>query len=486
MITVSRSHELAVDESAKQSRSMNMVLGRQTPVAIFIFVAIAFLSFAFRMYPLARPDIVWALNNPDSIGYLRLADGLRTGCGFAPRLVNGICGPAEVQRTPGYSFFLAISPSLRTVLAIQAVLGAGVCLLVGLFAWHHWGFIAGIIAESITGFDLSSICGNNIGNEVLFTWIIMLAILLELAIVSRTVLDAWSIAGVLTAAFLVGTGALVRPIGVVLLFIVPLGIVPLLAPSLQSKLALSSVALLLSVAMIMGWSYRNYQKRGIWTFSTIGAANLDYTFAAGVLAYGTNRTPDEIISDRLRSVGRESGAPDLWSMTFDEDPREMRSRGLQIVLSHPLVTVIVAAEGFLRSCIMPPNRIFVSTYLGHRVGRTEAQAFLTRNIRLTVRSTFGSRWLVAIRSLLFIQFAVNIFGLIGIGLAVSRIRGISLSGAWLVIIPLLGALLLLLAAAGPGESTRYRVPATPMLALVSAFGWTASKVSKAVEQTKRA
>ena len=277
-----------------------------------------------------------------------------------------------------------------------------------------------------------------------------------------------------------------RPIGQVLLIIVPLGIVPLRAPSRQKKLILSALALSLSVAVIVGWSYRNYLQRGIWTFSTIGAINLDYTFAAAVLAYGTNKTTDEVVSERLRSVGRWSGAPDLWSMTFDEDAGEMRSRGLQVVLSHPFVTTLIAAKGFLVSCIMPPNRIFVSTFLGHRVGQAETQAFITRNIRLTLRSTFSSGWLVAVRSLLCFQFAINIFGLIGIGLAVSRVRGTPFLGAWLVIIPLFGAMLLLLAAAGPGESARYRVPATPMLALVSAFGWTAFKVSTTVERTKRA
>lgn len=458
---------------------------RKTLAAIFILVSLACLSFSFRMYPLLRPGTVWALQ-PDSIGYMLLADGLRTGCGFAPRFPNGTCGPAEVERTPAYPLFLAILPSLRAALAIQAVLGAGVCLLVGLFSWRHWGLLAGIIAESITGFDLSSIGTNNIGTETLFTFIIILAILLQLWVIGRTVLDVWSIIGVLTAAFLVGMGALVRPIGQVLLIIVPLGILPLRALSPQKKLVLSALALSLSVAVIVGWSYRNYHQRGIWIFSTIGAVDLNYSFAAGVLAYGTNKTVDEFTSDRLRSAGRESGAPDLWSKTLDEDPREMRTRGLQVVVSHPLVTALVAAEGFVRSSIMPPNRVFVSTFLGHRVSQAEAQAFLSRDIRMALKATLGTGWLVAIRSLLFIQFVVNIFDLIGIGLAVTRIRRSPLSGSWLVIIPLLGAMLLLLAAAGPGESTRYRVPATPMLALVSAFGWTASKVSMAGERTKRA
>jgi hypothetical protein len=474
-----------MDESAKQFRINGPILVRHAPAAVLVLVALACLAFAFRIYPLARPDIVWAFS-PDSIGYMRLADGLRTGCGFAPLWQNGTCGPAEIERTPGYPLFLAVLPSLRSVLALQAVLGTGTCLLVGLFAWRHWGLTAGIIAESLTGFDLASIGTNNIGTETLFTWIIILAILLQLTIVGRTVLDLWSIAGVPITALLVGVAALVRPIGQVLLVIVLLGIIPLRTPSLKKKLMLSALALSLSTAVIVGWSYRNYLQRGIWTFSTIGAVNLDYTLAAGVLAYGSNKTMAEVVSDRLRSVGRESGAADLWSKTFEEDPREMRSRGLQVVLSHPLVTTLIVAKAFFASCIMPPNRPFVSAFLGHRVGQAEAQVFLTRNVLLTLKLTLGSGWLVAIRSLLFIQFAVNTFGLIGIALAVSRMRGIPFPGVWLVIIPLFGAMLLLLAAAVPGESPRFRVPATPMLALVSAFGWSGFTGSKAVERKERA
>jgi hypothetical protein len=471
-----------MDESAKQARTNKTILVKTN--AAIAFLVIACLAFVFRIYPLARNDMVWALNNPDSIGYIRLADGLRAGCGFAPLWQNGTCGPAEIERTPGYPLFVSVLPNLRRVLALQAVLGAGTCLLVGLFALRYWGLTAGIIAESLTGFDLASIGTNNIGTETLFTWLIIVAILLQLTIVGRTVIDLWSIAGVLITALLVGVAALVRPIGQVLLIIVVLGIVPLRMPSLQKKLILSTLALLLSVAVIVGWSYRNYLRTGIWTFSTIGAINLNYWLAAGVLAHESNKTTDEVRSDLLRSVGRESGAPDLWSMTFDENPREMRSRGLQVVLSHPLVTVLLVTEGFLRSCIMPPNRFFVSTFLGHRVGQAETQAVLTRNIRLGMRSTLSSRWLLAVRSLLFVQFAINVFGIIGIGLAISRMRSIPLSAAWLEIIPLLGALLLLVAAAGPVESFRYRVPATPLLALVSAFGWTAPMVSTSVGRTK--
>jgi hypothetical protein len=407
---------------------------------------------------------------------MRLADGLRTGCGFAPLWQNGTCGPAEIERTPGYPLFLAVLPSLRSVLAIQAVLSAGTCLLIGLFAWRHWGLAAGIITESLTGFDLSSIASNNIGTEILFTWIIIFAILLQLSVVGRTVVDVWSITGMLTAAFLVGIGALVRPIGQVLLIIVPLGVIPLRTFSPQKKLILSTLALLLSAGVIVSWSYRNYLQRGIWTFSTIGAINLNYYLAAGVQAYETNKTIDEVKSDRLRSVGRESGAPDLWSKTFDEDPAEMRRRAAKIVFGDPLAAALVELDGLLRIVCMLPNRLGLSSFLGHRMDRAEARAFVNGNILSSFRLTLSSPWLTAIRALLSFQLILMIFMWVGVGLAVGRLRGTSASNVWLVLIPLCAVLLLLLAAAGPEATDRFRVPAMPMLALLAAFGWTPSRL----------
>jgi len=309
-------------------------------------------------------------------------------------------------------------------------------------------------------------------SEILFTSIISVAILLQLMIICRAVVDLRAIAGMLGVAFLIGIAALVRPIGQVLLIVVPLAVVPLSTISLKKRIILSMLVLSIPVGVIMSWSYRNYRQRGLWTFSTIEAANLNYTLAAGVIAYESGRSIDEVVADRLRLAGRESGPPDLWSKTFDEDPKEMMDRGLQVLLSHPSVTAFIAVKGFLRSWIMPPNRIGLSTFLGHQVDRGEANAFISRNILSTIRSTLSSRWLASIRALLFFQLAVNIFTVIGVGLAVSRAFSARSPDAWLVIIPLVAATLLLLAAAGPGESDRYRVPATPMLALIAAFGWT--------------
>ncbi len=444
--------------------------------SLLILVTIACLSFAIRIYPLSHPG-TWT-RDPDSIGYMRLADGFQTGCGFAPRWQNGKCGPAELERTPAYPLFLAISPDLRTVVIIQAVLGAAVCLLVAFFARSRWGLVAAVIAESIVAFDLSSIIINNIGTEILFTSIITSAILLQLVLVSRTAVDVWFIAGIVGVGCLLGIAELVRPIGQVLCLIAPLPIL-FTTISLPKKIVLSLLALSFPLAVIMGWSYRNYQQRGIWTFSSIGAVDLYYYRAAGVIAHATGQSVAQVQTALLRSAGRETKDPDLWSKTFDEDPAEMKSRGIHIVLSHPLYFAFMTFKAFARSSVMPSNRPDVSSFLGHSANRTETNAFLTPNILSSLRSTFKSSWLVTVRVLLSFQLALTIFMWIGVGLALCRIRGRPRPIGWLILIPLCASLLLLTAAAGPEMYDRFRVPAVPMLALVAAFGWTASSARSA-------
>jgi hypothetical protein len=438
---------------------------------VLLLAAIASLALVVRLGPLLHSGISWAWQ-ADSIGYLRLANGLLAGCGFAQGS-SAACGIAEIQRTPGYPLFLAALPSLRAVLGVQSVLGTVVCFLLALFAWSRWGLAAGLLTELIAGFDLGSIiASNSIMTENLFTSIVTLAILLQLLTICRGAFDVWAIAGVFGVGFLLAIAMLVRPVGEVLLVITLLGILPLNSISLERRIMLSLLVVSIPIATILGWSYRNYQQRGIWTFSTGGAVVLYYSRAVNVLAYESGRGANDVLADVVRQEGRATGAPDLWSETFDQDPREMYKQGFRILLGHPSVAAFLACEGFLQICLLPPNRIGFSHFLGHRVGKAEASALVSRNIRSSIRLTFTYPSLMGIRILLFYQFILNIFTFIGVGLALWRVRRVPVPNVWLIVIPLVGALLMIAPAAGLGEHDRYREPAVPMLALVAAFGWT--------------
>jgi len=450
---------------------------RRQLTGYFILIAIACLSLTLRISPLARTNLSWAFDQ-DSIGYVRLADGLKSGCGFAPRLAAGGCGPAEVERTPGYPFFLSLFHDTRSVLVVQAVLGTAVCFLVALFAWRQWGFAAGVLAELITALDLSSIINNSVGTEILFTFFATLAILLLLKMISVRAAGMPAIIGALSVGCLLGLAQLVRPIAQVLLIVVPLAMVAMPVPW-PRRLAWSALALILPAAAIGGWSYRNLSQRGVWTFSSIGAVNLYYYRAAGVLARESGHSVYEVQSDLLRAEGRETEAPDLWSKTADENPAEMERRGLRIIMSHPWTFTVMSIRALTRNSVMPPNRPAVSAFFGHEADQREANSFLTKDVFSSLKSTLDSPWLLGIRALLAFQSAVTLFMWTGVALAIYRLRDRTSPDVWLIAIPLCASLLLLGAAAGPEMNDRFRVPVVPMLALVAAFGWTAKPRRKA-------
>src|SRR5262249_3681963 len=158
------------------------------------------------------------------IGYTELAEGIKAGCGFAALSRSGKCGPAEIERTPGYPLFLAVSSGPRVAVAIQAVLGAGTAVLVGLFAWRQWGIAAGLIAEFIVAFDVSSLMvGSQLLSEILFTFVVTLATLLETVLVYRKSVDLQTVAGLTGAGLLFAIAALLRPVGQVLSIVPALG-----------------------------------------------------------------------------------------------------------------------------------------------------------------------------------------------------------------------------------------------------------------------
>jgi hypothetical protein len=101
------------------------------------------------------------------------------------------------------------------------------------------------------------------------------------------------------------------------------------------------------------------------------------------------------------------------------------------------------------------------------LGRQLRGADFSRKI-LTVLSFPGLLVLMLIQSL------VLAFTWIGVGLAWRGRREAVPDRQSVIAVPLLFAFLLLVAAAGPEASDRFRVPAMPALALLAAYGWSSS------------
>jgi 4-amino-4-deoxy-L-arabinose transferase-like glycosyltransferase len=457
--------------------------------AVLLLAAIAGLLLVLRLCPVvSRPGVVWAMRN-DSIGYIRLAEGLTGGCGFAPRFDES-CGPAELERTPGYPLFLAAMPSLRSALIVQDVLGAGICFLIALFAWHRWGLLAGLLAESLLGFDIPSIVnGNLVLSDTLFTSLITSAILLQLISICKAKLEGRGVAFLLGAGLLLGIAALVRPVGQVLIVEAPIPFVLFPHASLRKRVVLMFLALCLPSIIVLGWSYRNYERRGIWTFSSIGAVNLYAYRGAGVLAYETGRGFGEVQAELIRSVPRIeafkssdvftktfTGDPqyvdqsdDTWSNTFDADPPEMERLAARILLDHPVVAAVTTLKGFLRNCFWVQRLALSGFLLGGRFDLGQQQVGFSISHKLLSTLSYG--WLSL---LILVEFLVLVFSWIGVSLAIWSTSRARLRRSGLISILLFVPLLLLCATAGPEASDRFRVPAMPALAIVAASGWAAT------------
>jgi Ca2+/Na+ antiporter len=215
--------------------------------------------------------------------------------------------------------------------------------------------------------------------------------------------------------------ALVRPIGQVLIIETAIPFILFHRVSLRKRVVLMLLALCLPSVVLIGWSYRNYERRGMWTFCTVPALVIYAYQSARVLAYDIGRSFDEVQTELIRTIPRlghsksrdmssdrfDAGSAyvnqseDVWSKAYDADPVEMEKRSARIVLEHPWALAVANFKGLLRTCFWIQrcalSHFFVSPRLD--LGREEAGL----SIRRQLLSTLSYPWLWF---LLIFEFAV--------------------------------------------------------------------------------
>ena len=184
-------------------------------------LSIGLLALLLRLAPLVRPDLKFQ-TGWDAADYIPLAQGIEHGCGFA-RYADGKCGSPDVSRPPGYPFFVAIMPNLRSVLVIQALLGAALCVWLGWFVAQRWGIAGGILAETLLAIDVPSIVyGGMIMSEALFQCLLAGGVLLQLSAIAKRQCTWSAVRKLIVAAIMFGAAALVRPTGIFLPLFAPI------------------------------------------------------------------------------------------------------------------------------------------------------------------------------------------------------------------------------------------------------------------------
>src|SRR5208283_2841447 len=321
-----------------------MIPRRQTAWLVLIGIAALFI----RLAPLARGDLKFQ-TTWDAADYIPLAQGIQHGCGFA-RFENGHCASADVLRPPGYPFFVAMMPGLRTVLVIQAFLGAALCIWLGRFVGTRWGAGAGLMAAALLATDIPSIVyGAMIMSEVLFQFLLTGAILLQLSAIIADELNARTAARVFAAAGLLAAAAMIRPTGIFLPLFAPLPFLLMKGATWPRALVLGVLAFAIPIAAMLAWTARNHRVAGVDAMSADSAVTIFYYNASGVLAYATHRPFQEASSKLAHEIGWQ-GDPSAIPFTFS---RAMIQQSFKTFAEHPYATLVVTVRGLILVAIVP-------------------------------------------------------------------------------------------------------------------------------------
>jgi len=442
---------------------------------------VAFVAMLLRLGPLAAVRGADRLMDPngDSQAYVELARGLEHGCGFA-RFVNGRCLAAETNRTPGYPLLLEMMRGVNGAVAAQAVLAGMVTLAAGGFVAGRWGASAGMLSAMFIALDLPSIVlSDEIMTEALFTALFTFGILLELRALRSAGAMRDRVLSMLAASAFFAYAILARPIGE---FAMAAPILIALTPpaaTLRRRLGYALLVISLPAALIAGWSVRNYHVTGDASFSTIGGLNFFYYRAGGTLAYATGK-PWEAELGKLP-------APDHG---------EMVPAALAIIARHPAAFVRMTVWSLLYVSVVP-ERGPLSHLLGiqrtfgvEEPGSMRATAAL-REFKTSPRAAFDAIYRDEFHSspivlaLTVFQIVLTLLMWAGV-IAVLRFAGLRTYRDFCIAAFIVSALVLLLLAAGPEATARFRVPAIPFLAMAAGVGLSgAARIGKAPAAASR-
>jgi hypothetical protein len=445
------------------------IVRRANTGAVF-FWALGAVALVVRLAPLVRSGSAWAMMNVDSSRYVELAKGLWFGCGFA-QLINGHCGSTEVLRTPGYPLFLALMRGLRMAVAVQAVIGAALCVLIGFFVSAYWGLAAGSIAETLLALDIPSIVqGSRILSDVLFQALLAAAVILQLCVIARGLYDSRAVAVSVGGALLLAVAILVRPVGVLLPLLAPISFLILPRIRRRSRIALCLVMFAIPATVTVGWMARNAKGTGVWTLSTDVAIDLYYFKAGGVVWYRSHEDFIAVQGKLARNLGRmnASGYPDTPASL---EP-QMNSQSLQIFLHDPVATLIMTLRSLIWLALVP-DRGSLNELLETNAG-ADSYLAASATLRARIRQLLRSPLLAALVAL---QEVLIVFTWFGVTRALVSIRGRPIREVALVLVPFCVALVMLIMAAGAEAYARYRMPAAPLLAILAGIGWSGGHFS---------
>jgi hypothetical protein len=341
-----------------------------------------------------------------------------------------------------------------------------------LFSYQQWGFKAAAIAEALLALDVPSIVVSaSIMSDMPFQALLAVAVVLQLYAMRRAHHDAKTVYMNMIAALLLAVALMVRPIGIVLPLFAVAPVLLISGMTRPGRLCLSVAAAAVPLLMMAVWMGRNSSVDGIWTLSTVGVYNLYYFRSAGVLSYTTGTSLTEVQNMLAKGLGLSHPSPFLSSSVY----HEMVRRSVHILLSNAFATAVLSFRILIWLAIVP-DRANLNAILGTNA-RSSQFLVASSDIVLRLKDLLHSPTLTI---LVLLQIALVAFVWIGVGRAITAIRGGTRRDRVMLMYLLCIALVMLVLAAGPEAIARYRSPAMPFLAMLAGVGWSgASKTPEA-------
>jgi hypothetical protein len=393
-------------------------------LAVFaVALAVRLLTLTFWL-PRLRPDV-------DLDSYRSLAQHVAAGKGFVAISDAGQELP-NVSRTPVYPLFLAAlmrvgGDKLGLFLAVQCVLGAVACLLTVMLASRWLSWAGATVAGLVVAVDPNSIVRCvDLRTETLFT----LLLIGGACVLTWRDKQWW---GWVLGGFLWSLAALCRPIAV-WLWVVALILAFTTRASWPKRFSYLALFLIVYLPLEGVWAARNMRLTGRCFVSTIATYNLLMYRTAGVEAERT-RQPLEVVQRRFLT---DFGDIQFFDgrAAFDSKLQTYKRTAARILSSATALVAKQTIVGWVKVLFGPG----------------------ARSIDNMLREP-GSppRWWPPLYTLgLIVAALLSLVGVIKLGREATMMCAV--------------ALYLVLLAGGPESNSRFRVPMTPVLAILAVAG----------------
>jgi len=401
------------------------------------------------------------LATPDSAGYISLSASLIENGRFESD------GQAEINRTPGYPFFLAFSSAWgnhapHAAAMVQILLDVTLVYLTFLLGWMLGGNPrAGWIAAAFQAVSPLAVAGSvRILSDSLFAFLLILSLLLMVFHFRGG--RRWAL---VAAAATMGVACYVRPVGIAF------GVICVLVLLARRRFARAGLFAAILAACLSPWVVRNAVVAEYVGFSSFAGDSLYFFAVADLIAADEGIDPADARSQLKHIDQREN---------IDRAPGPAAYFRLKLALRSIGQRPWLYAKTHLKGCLgffLPGATDVLEVYGITTGGRGTLDVLHKEGPLAAWRHYFEDN----VPAMVFVA-ATGVL-LLGqyLGVVLCVVRRLSRSvpaEAWLLAVVVIVAALL----PGPYGLPRYRIPVEPILAVSAALGFTRSRRSHAPAQ----